>query len=505
MNWQSLLLVIFMLVILGIQWVNVSRFIADDSYFYMVTARNIAFSGEQTFSGIMPTNGVHPLWLYLLSFSSWIVSFFAPEFLYHPFSVVPLSLVVLALGAYAAWRAAGVLGLNRLLFTVIPIGFLCAFNLLGSEAYLFYCCLSLLILVSLNSNQKWFHAIAIGLAGAAVFLARLDSIFFVTAYFVWLWTTRREIKFVGLAFLVTAITGSIYVISNYFFFDGIIPISGWLKSSFPTLSTGGIIYNRLGTEFSGYNVLFGLVPIIISTAMLPFLRVEMKGHLSLVYVFWVGSVLHFLYIACFSRGGTGWLWYYVLPVVLGSFMLAIGAKQLVDIPRQKWFVTSSYLLAAFLFTGYSLRNVTREVTWEDQGATMLQYLDQNEISDAVIIVGDAAGKTAFYGNNQVMGLDMLTSNQRYVSQMMSAENGFQFVLDSARATNKEVYLLYTSGTWLGWLEHDQDYSLLSYLFLSPGSTIYEDMGTVDLGKPVSMQTNLAVWRVPDAVPTRARP
>jgi hypothetical protein len=186
-------------------------------------------------------------------------------------------------------------------------------------------------------------------------------------------------------------------------------------------------------------------------------------------------------------------------------MLAIGAKQLVDIPRQKWFVTSSYLLAAFLFTGYSLRNVTREVTWEDQGATMLQYLDQNEISDAVIIVGDAAGKTAFYGNNQVMGLDMLTSNQRYVSQMMSAENGFQFVLDSARATNKEVYLLYTSGTWLGWLEHDQDYSLLSYLFLSPGSTIYEDMGTVDLGKPVSMQTNLAVWRVPDAVPTRARP
>ena len=48
-------------------WLYPNSYIGDDPLFYLVVARNMVFSGIQSFSGIFPTNGVHPLWQYLLA------------------------------------------------------------------------------------------------------------------------------------------------------------------------------------------------------------------------------------------------------------------------------------------------------------------------------------------------------------------------------------------------------------------------------------------------------
>jgi len=66
-------------------------FIWDDSYFYMVIARNIVLDGSQTFSNLYITNGIHPIWLYLLTGYSYLVSIFDPEILFNPVYAVPLS------------------------------------------------------------------------------------------------------------------------------------------------------------------------------------------------------------------------------------------------------------------------------------------------------------------------------------------------------------------------------------------------------------------------------
>ncbi len=77
-------------------------FISDDSYFYLVIARNLALSGEQTFSGVFFTNGVHPLWTYILAVWSYGVSWIDPVLLHGPFVFLPLSIAffILNIGNY---------------------------------------------------------------------------------------------------------------------------------------------------------------------------------------------------------------------------------------------------------------------------------------------------------------------------------------------------------------------------------------------------------------------
>jgi hypothetical protein len=70
--------------------INPQAWIADDSYFYLVIARNMALTGSQTFSGIIPTNGAHPLWLWLLSGWAQIVHIISPELLLTPHTYVLL-------------------------------------------------------------------------------------------------------------------------------------------------------------------------------------------------------------------------------------------------------------------------------------------------------------------------------------------------------------------------------------------------------------------------------
>ena len=48
------------------------QFMHDDSYFYLQVAHNIAQGNGSTFHGITPTNGYHPLWLWMVTFTSMV-------------------------------------------------------------------------------------------------------------------------------------------------------------------------------------------------------------------------------------------------------------------------------------------------------------------------------------------------------------------------------------------------------------------------------------------------
>src|ERR1035437_4085432 len=45
----------------------------DDFYYYYLTAKNVALHGFSSFDGIVPTNGYHPLWLWVLSAIAFVV------------------------------------------------------------------------------------------------------------------------------------------------------------------------------------------------------------------------------------------------------------------------------------------------------------------------------------------------------------------------------------------------------------------------------------------------
>src|SRR5207253_2152288 len=57
-----------------------SSFPQDDFYYYYLTAKHVATEGFSSFDGIVPTNGYHPLWLWLLSGISYLSQGSDPAF-----------------------------------------------------------------------------------------------------------------------------------------------------------------------------------------------------------------------------------------------------------------------------------------------------------------------------------------------------------------------------------------------------------------------------------------
>jgi len=88
-----------------------------------------------------------------------------------------------------------------------------------------------------------------------------------------------------------------YLLSNYYYFGGLSPVSGWLKSSFPHIFLG----KPSGpNSFFGYNIVAGVVPVIIAVIFFPILKVRGSVR-NLIMVLLTGSILHFFYTAFFTR------------------------------------------------------------------------------------------------------------------------------------------------------------------------------------------------------------
>ena len=170
-------------------------FIAEDCYFYAIIARNLATRGVQSFWGLEPTNGFHPLWLYLLGGYTWIVSRLSTAALYDAAYGVPLSLTLLGVGAVNWMFVADKARLPRAALVAPQVLFLSIFGLLYSEAHASFCALSFFArAIAAEEDDGRLRPMQVGLAGAAVFLARLDSLFFVGAVGLWYLVRRTSAR-----------------------------------------------------------------------------------------------------------------------------------------------------------------------------------------------------------------------------------------------------------------------------------------------------------------------
>ena len=98
------------------------RFVGEDQLFYLVVARNLALHGQQTFSGIFPTNGVHPLWQYLLAGYTYLCVAINPAIIRpsHINYAAPLSSALALCGGLSLARFAALAKLPRLLVAERP-------------------------------------------------------------------------------------------------------------------------------------------------------------------------------------------------------------------------------------------------------------------------------------------------------------------------------------------------------------------------------------------------
>ena len=321
----------------GMWILETEAFISDDSYFYLVISRNLALEGQQTFSGIMSTNGAHPLWLYLLTAYSWVVSqLFGPETLNSPEFALPLSAALLAGGCVVWWKIGQILRVNQAILTFALLAFVTFFGVLYSEIHLLFFTLSLLVLSVVRREAGMsVRYIQIGAMSALVVLSRLDTIFLIGALGVLLFISDRDFRGLATMSLTFAAIAVPYAASNYFIFGHAVPVSGYIKSTFPEVFLRGfeIPAGMLTLSFEGYSILFGIIPIAFALALWPIYR-DRQTRLVIAAILG-GAILQFLQIALFTRSHTAWYWYYLLPVSAG----ALAAANLLSLCRQHFAFT----------------------------------------------------------------------------------------------------------------------------------------------------------------------
>jgi hypothetical protein len=230
---------------------------SDDGFLYFQVARNLAAGHGFTFDGINPTNGFHPLWLFVLT----PVFALAQLDLLLPLRVLIIVSALLSAGSaillYRILRRFtidGVASLVAALWIVLPrIHDLTMHAGVEAGVNAFSLLLFWHLLISFPADRTKPRAlrqlIALGFVGTLVVLARLDNIFIVGLGGLWLWlrlwqSYKKSGKLnpwlwrlqTGLAFFgPIALVMTLYLAWNLISFGTPTPISGEVKLWWGTL------------------------------------------------------------------------------------------------------------------------------------------------------------------------------------------------------------------------------------------------------------------------------
>lgn len=328
-SWRSVIVGLLLACALLPTLLKPAEFMQDDSYFYLQVAHNIVEGKGSTFNGITPTNGYHPLWLWMVTAVSAMAHGNKTVSLYLVF-VLQCLLVAGAILLLRRLTAAMRLGEWLIALSVLA-AYLTATTIYGSEAHVnAFCLLSgLLCLLSALDRRHaraWFLA---GLALGVALLARLDNIFVVGALSVLalLEAARDDLRLAVRGMVALCLGGALivlpYLVANLAVYGHMVPISGAIKSTFPAFKPD---LNNLGS-MGKLSAPFGLIALAIGF----FLDSDRRRR-----VIWlglgVGVVLQAAYIVCYTDHYTFWPWYYVAAVVTAalsaSYLFSFAAARL---------------------------------------------------------------------------------------------------------------------------------------------------------------------------------
>lgn len=491
---------------IGVAWlVFAPAFVADDSYFSLVVARNLGLHGQPTFSRLFLTNGFHPAWIASLGAYAWLMALVHRPLLDSAGAYAVLSFVFLLWGTANFVGAFKRLALDFGLPLTIMAGFLSVFATLGSEAHISYCALSCLALVATRGNESRWHPVLLGLAASFAFLARLDSVFILPPLYLWyLYQSRswRKVFVSGLTLL--AVTGP-YLVYNQVAFGSIEPISGWLKSSFPHLDLKGVALSGVASCAFGYNVLVGLIPLAAAVWIVAACWKQIWSHPSrpIIVVFVIAACLHALYMALFYTSDLSWYWYYVLPMTAFALSLGLLFERWAEAGSQTrlkgYLVGVVCLLSVLAMVGRISRDHWGEEHYlGPQRAGLIELVDGFPAGSAVILY-DGPGAVAFYSpQTRIVQVDMLMANRRMVDQMVTSGNALQFLIDLIRRRGvSSIYLITEPGDRL--LQPDRDLNHLT--FRNPKGTMNNiKIGEMETGPPLRSLAypgghTIYVWQV----------
>jgi len=473
-------------------WIaNPGPYISDDSYFYPVIARNIVLHGEHSFSRLIPTNGIHPLWLYLLTGYSAIVAALNPALLYCPGYAIPLVAATTLAGAFVWIRVGREHGLDPGPAVGIPLSFLLVLGVLYSEAHLFFLCLGATFLAVARCRTRPKGLLWVGSMAGLTVLARLDAIFVVGVLMAGVAIERPPSLRRGLTLALGASILLVpYLVANAVFFGGLMPVSGWMKSSFPEVFLKGIEPRGLSTTVFGYGVI-GIVSLLVGAIALArrVSRGTARGGILLPLL--VGSALHFGYVALFTRSHTGWYWYYVTNAVL------LGASVATLLERTRGGPLLGWLLVP-LVAATGLAQVRQAGAVPEEAAT-LRLIERAGVGEGTVLVSDWPGYPAFHSRARILAADLLTANRGFYARMRRSQNALEFLLEHARDSGHPIRAIVCNGNH--WLVPSADRRHLTYN--DPRRyPVPRAIGWMTVDPPAHADGSTIMWRVDESRPSR---
>jgi len=297
----------------------------DDALYYPVVARNIALGLGSTYDGITYTNGYHPLWCWLQVPVAWLLGGLGSmTYLFF----IKLLMVALVAAALVIWaRTVSQLSESRWMsasFVLLLGAYWWSVRTMygGMETALVVLCIGICLLLANNliRDRSYPTAISLGVAFAACFLARLDTVFFIAVLAITvLVKLGRGARLQAAWILPASLLPLPYLLWNLNAFGSAVPVSGLRKTlASPDLAYQyGIIENFISVKIGKLADVFH--PLGIGILLLTVIAAGWLGRRSLLEqsrkmgILWVippAAALHFAYIAIFmTEADVAWYQY----------------------------------------------------------------------------------------------------------------------------------------------------------------------------------------------------
>lgn len=415
--------------------------VLDDSFYYLQVARHLAAGHGSTFDGVEPTNGYHPLWLWMLVPIQRVV----PD---------PIASMRAALLLSGALGLASLVMIGRILTRVgagraVPIALLVfawprfakqTTSLLETPLVLLLYLFVILELLTLDLSRRRAR-VGLGLLLGLACLARLDSVFLLAAFAVFALRDPREPKLLGRAqravepLAVAGLVLAPYLIWNLSVFGHLQPISGAMKSSFP--------HPELRLEPWRAFPEFALL--LLAGAAFLILAIRRPDRwMGVLGLFGLAALLHALYTALFMAWGVDvWHFTLLLPIALlgvpwafeQAFRATFGGRPALGkvLDTVRWVVLIVGVAAAVAVQARSLQ--LREGRHLDTTRGLALWARDSLPADAVF-AGTDTGVFAYFSGRTTVNLDGLINNYRYRDALLSGrfreyldERGVDYIFD----------------------------------------------------------------------------
>jgi len=414
-TWAALVLVLGWITFIWAWGPSILTLTVDDSFYYLETAVRAARGEGFTFDGIHPTNGFHPLWMWVLvplarAFGSSIDTFARVVLTLQVLLVSGGTVVLARTIAPGSWGRPALFVMALFLnfyFTKVFVN--------GLEAALQYACICATIGFSsdLDDPEAFARAgkgrlVGLALLCAATTLARLSAVVFALATLTRLALcaprSRERSGFaLALTFGVYGLPVAAYLVTNYRDFGHWLPVSAAIKGAYQ----------------DGVHVL----PLLLTiAAALPVVRLVSR---------FVPTALPLAVYACaqssFDAGVRGVLvpeiWYLVPHATLVLILVLVARPA-----APAWAWTAVALFATMTAWSWRVRLRSESYSAYTTARSIGQWIEHNTEPRA-IVAGWDCGIVGAYSERRTVNLDGLISSWQYKERYLDTGRQQAFIDD----------------------------------------------------------------------------